>query len=48
MVRSGATLTEISEVLRHRSLNTTAVYTHLSFEALRAVAEPWPVTGGVR
>jgi integrase/recombinase XerD len=48
MIRSGATLTEISEVLRHRSLNTTAVYAHVSFEALRAVAEPWPVMGGVR
>jgi integrase/recombinase XerD len=48
MVRSGATLTEISEVLRHRSLRTTAVYTHVSFEALRAVATQWPDTGGVQ
>ena len=46
MVRSGASLTEISEVLRHRSLNTTAVYAHVSFEALRTVARPWPVKGG--
>jgi site-specific recombinase XerD len=48
MIRNGATLTEISEVLRHRSLNTTAVYAHVSFEALRAVAGPWPITGGVQ
>jgi integrase/recombinase XerD len=48
MIRSGATLTEISEVLRHRSLNTTAVYAHVSFEALRSVAGPWPITGGVQ
>lgn len=48
MIRSGATLTEISEVLRHRSLNSTAVYAHVSFEALRAVAAPWPFLGGVR
>ena len=48
MIRSGATLTEIAEVLRHRSLNTTAVYAHVSFEALRAIAGPWPVTGGVQ
>jgi site-specific recombinase XerD len=48
MIRSGATLTEISEVLRHRSLLTTAVYTHVSFEALRAVAGPWPLTGGIQ
>jgi Phage integrase family len=48
MIRSGATLTEISEVLRHRSLSSTAIYAHVSFEALRAVAAPWPVTGGVQ
>jgi len=48
MIRNGATLTEISEVLRHRSLNTTAVYAHVSFEALRAVAAPWPLAGGVQ
>ena len=46
MIRSGASLTEISEVLRHRSLNTTAVYTQVSFEALRTVARLWPVIGG--
>jgi site-specific recombinase XerD len=46
MIRSGASLTEISEVLRHRSLNTTAVYAQVSFEALRTVARPWPVRGG--
>jgi site-specific recombinase XerD len=48
MIRSGATLTEISEVLRHRSLLTTAMYTHVSFEALRAVAGHWPLVGGLR
>ena len=46
MIRKGASLTEISEVLRHRSLNTTAVYTQVSFEALRTVARSWPATGG--
>jgi integrase/recombinase XerD len=46
MIRRGASLTEISEVLRHRSLNTTAVYTQVSFEALRTVARSWPVVGG--
>jgi site-specific recombinase XerD len=45
MIRRGASLTEISEVLRHRSLNTTAVYTQVSFEALRTVARSWPVLG---
>jgi site-specific recombinase XerD len=48
MIRGGASLTEISEVLRHRSLNTTAVYAQVSFEALRTVARPWPAGGGVQ
>ena len=42
MIRHGASLAEIAEVLRHRSQTTTAIYTHVSFEALRAVARPWP------
>jgi site-specific recombinase XerD len=46
MIQRGASLTEISEVLRHRSLNSTAVYAQVSFEALRTVARPWPVTRG--
>jgi len=45
MIRRGATLSEISEVLRHRSQTTTAIYTQVSFEALRSVARPWPRTG---
>jgi integrase/recombinase XerD len=48
MIRRGASLAEIAEVLRHRSQTTTAIYTHLSFDALRAVARPWPTTGGER
>jgi integrase/recombinase XerD len=48
MIRQGASLAEIAEVLRHRSQTTTAIYTHVSFEALRAVARPWPTAGGDR
>ncbi len=48
MIRRGATLPEISEVLRHRSLNTTAVYAQVSFEDLRRVAAPWPFSGGAQ
>ena len=48
MIRKGASLAEISEILRHRSLNTTAVYAQVSFEALRTVARPWPVIRGDR
>jgi integrase/recombinase XerD len=46
MIRRGAALSEISEVLRHRSQTTTSIYTQVSFEALRSVAQPWPQTGG--
>jgi site-specific recombinase XerD len=48
MIRHGASLTEIAEVLRHRSQTTTAIYSHVSIEALRTVAQPWPAAGGVR
>ena len=48
MIRHGASMSEIAEVLRHRSQTTTAIYAQVSFEALRAVALPWPVTGGQR
>jgi site-specific recombinase XerD len=46
MIRHGASMSEIAEVLRHRSQTTTAIYAQVSFEALRAVALPWPTTGG--
>jgi len=46
MIRHGASMPEISEVLRHRCQNTTAIYAHVSLEALRSVALPWPATGG--
>jgi hypothetical protein len=34
MIRHGASIAEISEVLRHRSQSTTAVYAQVSFEVL--------------
>jgi site-specific recombinase XerD len=48
MVRRGASLTEIGQVLRHRSPNTTEIYAKLDFDALRDVAMPWPTARGVR
>ena len=45
MIRHGASMEEIAEVLRHRSQNTTAIYAKVDFEALRSVARPWPGTG---
>jgi site-specific recombinase XerD len=45
MLRAGAPLTEIGQVLRHRSLLSTAIYAKVDRRALRQLARPWP-TGG--
>jgi integrase/recombinase XerD len=42
MMRGGASLTEIGQVLRHRQTQTTAIYAKVDIETLRAVARPWP------
>lgn len=46
MLRHGASLTEIGEILGHRSPETTKIYTKVDLTALRTLALPWP--GGVR
>lgn len=46
MVRSGATLKEVADVLGHANLGTTAIYAKLDLDALARVALPWP--GGAR
>ena len=46
MLAAGASLGDIAEVLRHRSLSSTAIYAKVDREALRVVAQPWP--GGAR
>jgi site-specific recombinase XerD len=48
MIRQGASIAEISEVLRHQSQSSTAIYAKVDFETLREVAPPWPGKGGVR
>jgi integrase/recombinase XerD len=42
MLRHGATLAEIGEVLRHREAKTTAIYAKVDRAALRPLARPWP------
>jgi len=45
MLRQGASLAEIGEVLGHRHPQTTKIYTKLDTEALRTLALPWPGGG---
>lgn len=40
--RRGASLKEVADLLGHRSLDTTAIYTKVDLPALAAVALPWP------
>ena len=42
MADSGVPLPEIAEVLRHRSISSTAEYARVDIEGLRTVAQPWP------
>ena len=42
LLRQGASLSEIGEVLGHRCAQTTAIYTKVDVEALRTLALPWP------
>ena len=48
MLRSGASLDEIGEVLRHRAANTTEIYAKVDVQGLRSLALPWPTKGGER
>jgi integrase/recombinase XerD len=41
MLRAGASLTEIGQVLRHRRLQSTAIYAKVDHDALRSVARAW-------
>lgn len=42
MLEAGASLPEVGQVLRHRRLETTAMYAKVNHVALRALALPWP------
>jgi len=42
MLAKGASLNEVSQVLRHRSRATTTIYAKYNIDELRALAKPWP------
>ena len=48
MLRQGASLAEIGEVLRHRVPNTTEIYAKVDFDGLRSLAQEWPESWGER
>jgi site-specific recombinase XerD len=42
LVNAGVGLPEIGQVLRHRSMVSTAIYARVDLGALREIAQPWP------
>jgi site-specific recombinase XerD len=46
MLRRGASLSEIGQLLGHHHPQTTKIYAKVDINALRTLAMPWP--GGVR
>ena len=42
MLRAGASLPEVGQVLRHRSLLSTSLYAKVDQDALHPLARPWP------
>jgi integrase/recombinase XerD len=42
MLRQGASLQEISILLRHRSIETTQIYAKVDVTGLQQIAQPWP------
>ncbi len=42
MLRRGASLRQIAQILRHRNTRTTEIYARVDIDALRDLAQPWP------
>jgi integrase/recombinase XerD len=45
LLREGASLIDIGQVLRHKHLQSTAIYAKVDLARLRQAAQPWPGTG---
>ncbi|MEX4004462.1 site-specific integrase, partial [Paraburkholderia sp. EG285A] len=43
MLRQGSSMAEISEVLRHKSPDSTRIYAKVDLDSLRTLAQPWPI-----
>ncbi len=46
MVAAHVPLPQIAQVLRHSSLQSTAIYARVDLDRLRCLAQPWPLTTG--
>jgi site-specific recombinase XerD len=46
LLRAGATLPEVGQVLRHRNHRSTAIYAKVDETVLRPLARRWPAAGG--
>ena len=44
LLAAGVPLEEIAQVLRHRSISSTAIYAKVDHRTLRELAQPWPGT----
>jgi site-specific recombinase XerD len=42
LLQAGSSIKQIADILRHRSIDTTAIYTKIDLHRLSAVAMPWP------
>jgi len=42
MVRAGASLPEVGQLLRHRGISSPSIYARVDVEGLRQIAQPWP------
>jgi site-specific recombinase XerD len=42
LLRAGASLKDVADILRHQSIDTTAIYTKIDLHSLEVVALPWP------
>jgi integrase/recombinase XerD len=48
MVRGGASLQEIGDLLRHRCRATTMIYAKVDLSGLNSIAQAWPREGGIQ
>ena len=46
VLRAGAPLSEVGQLLRHRSQLSTSVYAKIDYARLALVARPWPLPAG--